>query len=103
MTLGVSTPVNDPYRKILISYGIQLVYGLPTNATQWHTAPDVAHRREISSKVLRNIYAPLESFLEQHGFNGRKCVLRSICEVARSPFYHEEMNFVEEVIHAILT
>jgi hypothetical protein len=103
MTLGLSTPVNDPYRKVLISYGIQLVYSLPTNATQWHATPDVTQRREISSRALRNTYAPLETFLEQHGFNGRTCVLRSICEVARSPFYHEEINFVEEVILAFLT
>jgi hypothetical protein len=80
-----------------------MVYNLPTNATQWHGTPDVAQRREISSRALRNIYAPLESILEQYGFNGRMCVLRSICEVARSPIHHEEINFLEEVIHAILT
>jgi hypothetical protein len=60
-------------------------------------------RREISSRTLRNIYAPLETFLEGYGFNGRICVLRSICEAAHSPFYHEEMSFLEEVIHAVLT
>ncbi|PNF33893.1 hypothetical protein B7P43_G06741 [Cryptotermes secundus] len=76
---------------------------MPTNATQWHTAPDIMRRRETSNRILRNIYAPLESLLEQYGFNGRMCVLRSICEAAHSPFYHEDMNFLEEVIHAILT
>jgi hypothetical protein len=60
-------------------------------------------RREISSKALRNIYLPLESLLEKYGFDGRTCVLRSICEAAHSPFQYEEMNFLEEVVHAVLT
>lgn len=103
LTIGLTTPVDVPYRKLPISYGLQRVYRLPTNATQWHTAPDITQRREISSRTLRNIYAPLESFLEEHGFNGRMCILRGICEAARAPFYQEKLNFLEEVIHAILT
>jgi hypothetical protein len=103
LSIGLTLPVEIPYRRLPLSYGLQRVYLLPTNATQWHTAPDITRRREISSRTLRNIYAPLESFLEGYGFNGRMCLLRSICEAAHSPFYYEEMDFLEEVIHAILT
>jgi hypothetical protein len=60
-------------------------------------------RREISNKALRNIYLPLELLLEKYGFDGRTCVLRSICEAAHSPFHHEEMNFLEEMVHSVLT
>jgi hypothetical protein len=95
--------VEVKYRWLPISYGFQMVHLLPTNATQWHTAPDITRRRETSSRTLRNIYTPLESILEEYGFNGRMCILRSICEAAHSPFYQGEMNFLEEVVHAILT
>jgi hypothetical protein len=80
-----------------------MVFSLPTNATPWHTPPDLMSRREISNKALRNIYLPLELLLEEYGFDGRTCVLRSICEAANSPFHQEEMNFLEEVVHSILT
>jgi hypothetical protein len=80
-----------------------LVFGVPTNATLWHTPIDIIGRREISNKALRNIYLPLELLLEKYGFDGRTCVLRSICEVAHSPFPHEEMNFLEEVVYSVLT
>jgi hypothetical protein len=103
ITLGLSTPVNAPARKVFISSGYQLVFAVPTNATQWHTLPDIIGKREISNKTLRNIYLPLESLLEKYGFDGRTCVLRSICETAHSPFKHEETNFLEEVVHSVLT
>jgi hypothetical protein len=102
-TLGVSTPVYAPDRTVLLSLGFQLVFGLPTNATLWHTPPDIMSKREISNRALRNTYLPLESFLEKYGFDGRKCVLRSICEAAHSPFQHEEMDLLEEVVHSVLT
>jgi hypothetical protein len=103
LTLGISTPVYDPSRKVFISVGYQLVFGMPTNATIWHTPPDIMSKREIPNTTLRNIYLPLESLLEKYGFDGRTCILRSICEAAHSPFHHEEMNFLEEVMHSVLT
>jgi hypothetical protein len=103
MTLGVSTPVSVPNRTVLISIGIQFVFSLPTNATIWHTSPDIMAKREVSNTTLQNLYVPLESFLEDYGFHGRTCVLRSICEAARSPFHFEEVHLLEEVMHAILT
>lgn len=104
--MGVSTPVNapgSPVRKVILSSAVQLVYALPTNATLWHTPPVIMGRREIPNKTLRNIYLPLELLLEEYGFNGRSCVLRSICEAAHSPFNQEEMDFLEEVVHSVLT
>jgi hypothetical protein len=103
MTIGVSNPVIVPNRTVLLSFGIQLIFSLPTNATIWHTAPDIMGKREISKSTIHNIYVPIETFLEKHGFQGRTCVLRSICEAARSPFHYEEMHLLEELMHAILT
>jgi hypothetical protein len=95
-------PVSTPNRTVAIAFGIQMVYAMPTNATIWHTAPDIG-KREISNRAILDVYIPLEAFLEDHGFDGRTCLLRSICEAAHSPFHHEEMNILEEIMHAILT
>jgi hypothetical protein len=81
----------------------QAVFNLPTEASQWHAAPDIMGKREISDTPLLDMYLPLEEFLEEYGFDGRSCLLRSICEAAHSPFQHDSMDLLEEVAHAILT
>jgi hypothetical protein len=103
LTIGVSTPMSAPNRTLALSVGLQMIYLMPTNATIWHTAPNIMTKREISNRAILDLYISLESFLEDHGFDGRTCLLRSICEAAHSPFYHEEMNLIEEVVHAVLT
>jgi len=76
---------------------------MPSNSTIWHTKPEIMGKREIPNRALLDVYIPLEEFLEDHGFDGRTCLLRSICEAAHSPFYHEEMNLIEEIMHTVLT
>jgi hypothetical protein len=102
LTVGVSTPVSAPNRSLAINVGLQMVFYMPTEAKYWYTPPDIA-KREISNREIFDFYTPLESFLEDHGFDGRECLLRSICEAAYSPFYHEEMHLIEEIVHAVLT
>jgi hypothetical protein len=80
-----------------------MAYNLPTAASQWTTAPNIVQKRDIPNKILLDVYLPIEEFLEQYGFVGRACLLRSICEAANSPFKHESMNLLEEIAHAILT
>jgi len=92
-----------PNRTLLISFGFQSVYQMPSNSTIWHTKPEIMGKREIPNRALLDVYIPLEEFLEDHGFDGRTCLLRSICEAAHSPFYHEEMNLIEEIMHTVLT
>ncbi|XP_069694252.1 uncharacterized protein [Periplaneta americana] len=102
LSLGMSMPVSIPNRTLAISFAFQMVFNLPTNATIWHTAPDLG-KRSVSKTGLLDIYLPLEAFLEDHGFEGRTCLLRSICEAAYLPFHYEDMDLLEEVAHAILT
>jgi len=78
-------------------------YYLPTAASQWTSPPDIMMKREIPNKALLDAYLPIEKFLEQNGFVGRACLLRSICEAANSPFNHESMDLLEEIAHVILT
>lgn len=80
-----------------------MVYQVPTNSQILYMKPEIMFKREIPTTAILDAYIPLEAFLEEHGFEGRTCLLRSICEAARSPFYHEEMNLLEEIMHAILT
>jgi hypothetical protein len=103
LTVGVSLPMSAPNRTLALSFGIQMVYSMPTNATQWHTAAEIMGKRDVSNRALLDRYVPLERFLGDHGFVGRMCLLRSICEAAHSPFHHEELNLLEEIMHAILT
>jgi hypothetical protein len=49
------------------------------------------------------MYLPLEAFLQDRGFDGGACMLRSICEAAHSPFKDEDIGLLEEIAHAILT
>jgi hypothetical protein len=96
-------PMSAPNRTLAISFGLQMVYSMPTNTTILYAGPEIMGKREIPNRAILDVYIPLEEFLEDHGFDGRTCLLRSICEAAHSPFYHEEMNLIEEIMHVVLT
>jgi len=96
-------PVSTPNRTVAISFGHQLIFLLPTNAEIWHTKPEIMGKREIPNRAILDVYIPIEVYLQNHGFDGRACLLRSICEAAHSPFYHEEMNLIDEIMHTFLT
>jgi hypothetical protein len=64
---------------------------------------DIVRKRGTSSTPLLDMYLPLEELLEEYGYEGRACLLRSICEAAHSPFQHNSMDLLEEMAHAILT
>jgi len=95
--------MSAPNRTVLISAGLQSIYAMPYNATVWHTPTEIMGKRDIPNRAILDSYLPIEAFLEDLGLDGRTCLLRSICEAAHSPFYHEEMNLIEEIMHAILT
>ena len=101
--MGLSVPVSVPNRTLTMSVYYQMQYSLPTDGSQWTESPDIMRKREIANKDLLDVYLPIEEFLEQNGFVGRACLLRSICEAANSPFKHESMDLLDEIAHAILT
>jgi len=96
-------PVSTPNRSVALAFSVQMVFQLPTNAEVWHMKPDIMRKREIPNRAILDVYIPIEAYLEDHGFDGRACLLRSICGAAHSPFYHEEMNLIEEIMHTVLT
>ena len=101
--MGLSVPASVPNRTLTMSLYYQMQYSLPYEASQWTAAPNIMRKREIPNKGLLDVYLPIEKFLEQNGFVGRPCLLRSICEAANSPFKHESMDLLEEIAHNILT
>lgn len=45
-----------------------------------------------------------ERFVFRHGWeDGRECLLKTICELAETPFGRTRRDVLEEVIHLILT
>jgi hypothetical protein len=80
-----------------------MLFFVPTDAAEWRLKPEIMSKREITNRAILDIYIPLEAYMENHGFDGRACLLRSICEATNSPFYHEEMSLIEEIMQTVLT
>ncbi|XP_026326165.1 uncharacterized protein LOC113234859 [Hyposmocoma kahamanoa] len=47
------------------------------------------------------VYVTLENMLEKHGFEGRACLLRAICESTTSHFLHN--GVLGDILHLVLT
>ncbi|XP_076237897.1 uncharacterized protein LOC143181400 [Calliopsis andreniformis] len=66
--------------------------------------PTIIPARQMRDLNLRDTYAILEGLFNRKGWrDGRTCLLRSICELAESPFGRSRRDVFEEVIHLILT
>ncbi|KDR23465.1 uncharacterized protein LOC110837150 isoform X2 [Zootermopsis nevadensis] len=102
INFAVQTPVLVPNKTLAISLGIQFNFVLPTNATEFRQKNVTRPKRDIGEALL-SMYLPFEALLQEYGFDGRTCLLRSICETARSPFNHEDKGLLEEIAHAVLT
>ena len=76
-------------------------YLIPSNASELRL--HIQNKREVPRKKYWDVYLPLEALLEDHGFNGRECLLRSMCEAAQASFHHEEAGLLEEIAHAVFT
>ncbi|PSN41156.1 hypothetical protein C0J52_05215 [Blattella germanica] len=98
LVAGVSAPIPVPNKTVSISWGYQLNFLEPWNATQFHQL----HKRE-AVRSLEQIYLPIQGLLQDRGFHGQECLLRSICEASQVSFSHEESGFLEEIAHSLLT
>jgi hypothetical protein len=102
INIAVQTPVPVPNKTLAISLGLQLNFVLPTNVTEFRKRNVTRPKREIG-EALRSMYLPFQAFLQEYGFDGRTCLLRSICEAAHAPFSHEGNGLLEEIAHTLLT
>ncbi|XP_076683161.1 uncharacterized protein LOC143376567 [Andrena cerasifolii] len=72
--------------------------------TMFQLEPTIIPARQMRDLNLRDTYAIIESLLNRHGWrDGRECLLRTICELAETPFGRTRQDVFEEVIHLILT
>ncbi|XP_071057176.1 uncharacterized protein [Onthophagus taurus] len=103
LTIGMSVPVILPNRTIVISPGIQNNFDLPYNLTNFQVVTYARSNQgfDISRDTM---YGYIIGILENVGLNGEECLLRSICEVSRTPFHIEDQESVlERIAHHILT
>jgi hypothetical protein len=102
INFAIQTPVLIPNKTVMVSLGYQFNFVLPTNVTEFRQQNKTRFRRDVG-EALQSVYLPFEAHLQEYGFDGRMCMLRSICEAAHSPFNHEESGLLEEIAHSILT
>ncbi|XP_033338159.1 uncharacterized protein LOC117227216 [Megalopta genalis] len=103
-TLGVSVPVTMNKRGgVVFSAAFQLNYKLPSNLSELE--PTIIPARQMRDLQLQDTYGTIENIFNRHGWrDGKNCLLRTICELAETPFGRTRGHDVlEEVIHLILT
>ncbi|XP_031774847.1 uncharacterized protein LOC100864066 isoform X2 [Apis florea] len=102
-TIGVSVPVSMNKRgSVVFSSAFQFNYKLPSNLSQLE--PTIMLARQARDLNLQDAYEAIENLLDRHGWeDGRECLLKTICELAETPFGRTRRDVLEEVIHLILT
>uniref|UniRef100_A0A182VXL8 Uncharacterized protein n=1 Tax=Anopheles minimus TaxID=112268 RepID=A0A182VXL8_9DIPT len=102
--IALSVPLLIPDRNIFLAYNFEANYGMPGKASdftqgvlkkvdndQIHPAPEGAAESErtvrstVTSFTRKQVYRMIELNLTRYGYNGKKCILRMICEMARHP------------------
>ncbi|XP_044258932.1 uncharacterized protein LOC123007612 [Tribolium madens] len=98
---GVGIPVDLKPETVIVGMVIKANYRYPTNVTELRQ-PFVTFQRKKRGASRWDLYALLTQALEMRGFGGKSCLLRTICEVARTPL---EKNFglFAELIHTFFT
>ncbi|XP_076763348.1 uncharacterized protein LOC143430805 [Xylocopa sonorina] len=87
---------------VSFSSGFQFNYQLPSNLSQLE--PTIIPARLARDLNLQDTYVAIENLLNRQGWrDGRECLLRTICELAETPFTRTRGDILEEVIHLILT
>ncbi|XP_062557258.1 uncharacterized protein LOC134222131 [Armigeres subalbatus] len=114
-----------PIRQLGMSFGFGVWYKLPYRLKDFYSFPtwarvmvDVVKGRYFPSEVITarstrrthflrplsagDVYIAIEGLLEFSGY-GKDCFIKSVCELAHSPFYDLEEDLYAEIIHFLLT
>ncbi|SPP83329.1 uncharacterized protein LOC117585069 isoform X2 [Drosophila guanche] len=104
LTTGVIGNPNLLYLSLGINWGV--AYDLPNvtwvlqNAHGWTTKKSA--QAQIKRRHRRELYSRLETMIDSMGYNGRDCVLRTLCE-SRQYFQRTKMNMVGEMLRTIFS
>ncbi|XP_055642058.1 uncharacterized protein LOC129778904 [Toxorhynchites rutilus septentrionalis] len=125
---ALSIPLIIPDRNIFVSYNFEMNYNMPTTAQDFTQGalqridtPEIAKTRsmdgangteplfEENARSIRmwrtftrkRAYRSLEINLNRMGLNGKRCILRAICEAAQDPL-HEHNGIVGDLIQILL-
>ncbi|XP_065079649.1 uncharacterized protein LOC135702507 [Ochlerotatus camptorhynchus] len=116
---ALSVPLIIPNRNIFVSYNFEMNYNMPSDATDYTQgvlkrveSPDIQTKRNSGrqlSEVKRTatytrkkIYRSIEVNMKRLGFNGKRCILRAICEASDTPLC-EHNGVLGDLIHILLT
>ncbi|XP_053691343.1 uncharacterized protein LOC128739868 [Sabethes cyaneus] len=114
-----------PYRRLGVNLGFQVNYGLPYRLKDFYSFPTWARAMAgvikgrvlptevISARAARkrrskrhlsagDVYQALDEGLKIAGYD-EDCLVKSVCELAHSPFHSIEENLYAEIIYFILS
>ncbi|XP_062558570.1 uncharacterized protein LOC134223438 [Armigeres subalbatus] len=118
--VAISVPLTIPERNIFVSYNFEMNYNMPTDSTDYtqgvlkrlespdlNTPSNGAARQLIPKKrdayfTRKKMYRTIENNLNRLGLNGKRCILRAICETADNPL-HVHNGILGDLIHILLT
>ncbi|XP_065222852.1 uncharacterized protein LOC135847312 [Planococcus citri] len=97
VTVKLLTPDSDIFTEAI---NWSLTYDLPENVQDYDKnlygySPPVLMRKKRSA-----LYKKFEVFINKYGYNGRACILRSLCEVTQ--LLPENDGFLEAIIKLLL-
>ncbi|KAH8382083.1 hypothetical protein KR009_001732 [Drosophila setifemur] len=104
LTTGVIGNPNLLYLSLGINWGV--AYDLPNvtwvlqNAHGWTTKKSA--KAQIKRRHRRELYGRLETMIDSMGYNGRDCILRTLCE-SRQYFQRTKLNMVGEMMRTIFS
>ncbi|CAG9857838.1 unnamed protein product [Phyllotreta striolata] len=101
LIIGLSLPVEVSPESVTIGWDFRAFYVLPTNLSelQYDDYGTDRQKRHISRW---NLYEMLEHEAHSRGYDGRSCVLKSICQASDTPL-NKQHGLFEEIFHTIFT
>ncbi|XP_056633415.1 uncharacterized protein LOC130443000 [Diorhabda sublineata] len=114
LVIGIGTPLKLGLKQSMaIGWNLQMQYSVPQNASQILTSypPVYTGKRSVDSLEIYTkqksdralFYGAFEEILDNHGLNGKHCLLRSICENAMDSLAHDANGLFGHLFDIILT
>lgn len=107
--LAVAVPIDLPRKNVFVAYNFEANYLLPTNETieegvnlfTVEQQPSEEARTKVERFNRTIAYKILERKIQTHGYPGRECLLRTICELSASTLEHN--GVLGELLHVIFS